>query len=95
VRRKRERKMAGIGFPELIVICIIALLLFGPSRLPEAGRALGQAIRGFRSSMDGKEETAAANRGGTACGACGHAVPVEATFCPSCGKTVAKAPPQA
>jgi len=48
--------MGGIGFPELMVICVIALLVFGPKRLPEAGKALGQAIRDFKASMDGKED---------------------------------------
>ena len=42
-----------IGATELIVILIIALLVFGPKRLPDMGRSLGKAIREFRNA--GKE----------------------------------------
>ncbi|HEY3298659.1 MAG TPA: twin-arginine translocase TatA/TatE family subunit [Armatimonadota bacterium] len=52
--------MGSIGFPEIAVILLIALLLFGPKRLPEIGRTLGGAIREFKkatrefsSSFDG------------------------------------------
>jgi len=80
--------MFGLGFPELIVICVIALLVFGPKKLPDAGKALGQAIRGFKSSMDGKEEERVGGQiPGTAavCAGCGKAVEGDAAFCPSCG----------
>ena len=40
----------------LIIILAIALLVLGPKRLPEAGRGLGEAIRGFRSSFEEKDE---------------------------------------
>jgi sec-independent protein translocase protein TatA len=43
-----------IGFPEMIVILAILLLVFGASRLPDLGRGLGKAIRGFRESTRGK-----------------------------------------
>lgn len=39
------------GTPELIIILVILLLLFGATRLPQLGSSLGKAIRGFRSSM--------------------------------------------
>jgi sec-independent protein translocase protein TatA len=39
-----------IGFPEMVVIFAILLLLFGARRLPELGRGLGKAIRGFRDA---------------------------------------------
>jgi len=38
----------GVGFPEIVVILLIALLFFGANRLPEIGRSLGDAIREFR-----------------------------------------------
>jgi TatA/E family protein of Tat protein translocase len=41
----------GIGVPELVVILVIALLIFGPSRLAEVGASLGRAIRDFRKAM--------------------------------------------
>jgi sec-independent protein translocase protein TatA len=40
----------------LIIILAIALLVLGPKRLPEAGRGLGEAIRGFRSSFEDKDD---------------------------------------
>ena len=40
--------MGNIGFPELVVIFIVALLVFGPKRLPELGRSLGRGINEFR-----------------------------------------------
>lgn len=40
----------GIGLPEMAVIMIVALLIFGPKKLPEIGRSLGKAIRGFQEA---------------------------------------------
>lgn len=40
----------GIGLPELAVIAAIGLVVFGPKRLPELGRALGRTLRGFQSA---------------------------------------------
>ena len=42
--------MFGIGMPELIVIMIIILVIFGAGKLPEIGRGIGEAIRNFRKS---------------------------------------------
>lgn len=40
----------GIGLPEMALIMVIALLVFGPKKLPEVGRSLGKAIRGFQEA---------------------------------------------
>ena len=40
----------GIGLPEMALIMIIALLVFGPKKLPEIGRSMGKAIRGFQDA---------------------------------------------
>ena len=49
--------MGQLGFPELLVIGIIVLLLFGPKKLPELGSGLGRTIRDFKKAMsDGEEE---------------------------------------
>lgn len=40
----------------LMVIAGIALLIFGPKKLPEFGKGLGEGIRGFKSAMQGKDE---------------------------------------
>ena len=39
----------------LIVIFLIALVVFGPKKLPELGKGLGEAIRGFKKALDGDE----------------------------------------
>ena len=41
----------SLGMPELIVIFVVALVVFGPSKLPELGKSLGEAIKGFRKSV--------------------------------------------
>jgi sec-independent protein translocase protein TatA len=48
--------MFGIGVPELLVILVVALLVFGPGRLPEVGSALGKGIRDFKRAFEGKDE---------------------------------------
>jgi sec-independent protein translocase protein TatA len=53
--------MAGLGFPEIVVILIIVLVIFGPNRLPQLGEGLGKAIKGFKQGLksDSKDEAAA------------------------------------
>jgi sec-independent protein translocase protein TatB len=46
--RRRNRSMFGIGFPELIIILIIALLVVGPERLPQLAAQAGRAVRDLR-----------------------------------------------
>lgn len=45
-----------IGITGLIVILIVALLVFGPKRLPEIGRSLGKGMREFKDSVSGKDD---------------------------------------
>lgn len=40
----------GIGLPEMALIMVVALLIFGPKKLPEIGRSVGKAIRGFQEA---------------------------------------------
>lgn len=40
----------GIGLPEMALIAIVALLVFGPKKLPEIGRSFGKALRGFQDA---------------------------------------------
>lgn len=44
--------MGPIGWPELIIILVIILVIFGPKRLPEVGRSLGKGLREFRKSSN-------------------------------------------
>ena len=48
--------MPGIGPMELVIVLVIALVVLGPKRLPEAGRSLGRGLRNFKSSLTGDEE---------------------------------------
>jgi sec-independent protein translocase protein TatA len=43
----------GIGVPEVIIVLVIALLFFGPKRLPDLGRSLGSGLREFKDSITG------------------------------------------
>jgi len=81
--------MFGLGMPELLVVLVIALLVFGASKLPEIGSSLGKAIRGFKGAMEPKEEippAEAPKAGGPFCPGCGKPHAAEAVFCPHCGK---------
>lgn len=42
-----------IGMPEIILLALVALLLFGPKKLPEMGRGLGKGLREFKDSVSG------------------------------------------
>lgn len=46
----------SLGFPELIVILVIVILIFGTSRIPELGRGLGEGIKNFKKAVKGEEE---------------------------------------
>ena len=48
--------MFGLGFPELAVIAIIAILVFGPKKIPEIGGALGKTLRGFKEEVNSNQE---------------------------------------
>jgi sec-independent protein translocase protein TatA len=40
----------GLGLPEIVVILVVALLVFGPKKLPEIGKSMGKALRGFQDA---------------------------------------------
>ncbi|WP_315791719.1 twin-arginine translocase TatA/TatE family subunit [Fischerella sp. JS2] len=44
--------MFGLGWTEVGVIAIVALLIFGPKKIPELGSALGKTLRGFKEEMN-------------------------------------------
>jgi sec-independent protein translocase protein TatA len=53
-----EAIVPNIGPMEILVVLIIALVVFGPKRLPELGKSVGKGIREFRGSVTGEEPSA-------------------------------------
>lgn len=56
--------MGSIGWTEIIVIALIAVVLFGGRRLADAGRGLGEAIKNFREGMKGDSDAGKPDAGG-------------------------------
>ena len=50
--------MFGLGWPEVAVIAIAALLVFGPKKIPEIGSALGKTLRGFKEEINNPQTDA-------------------------------------
>ena len=49
--------MFNLGFPEMVLLFVIVILIFGTSRLPDLGRGIGEGIRNFKKSLrDDQEE---------------------------------------
>ncbi len=48
--------MFGIGFPELIIILVIVLIIFGANKLPEIGSGMGKAIKNFKKATNEPDE---------------------------------------
>ena len=48
--------MFGLGWPEVGIIAIVAVLIFGPKKIPELGSALGKTLRGFKEELKGDTE---------------------------------------
>lgn len=82
--------MFGLQPQDLLIILIVALLLFGPSKLPEIGKALGRTIREFQTGIKEasqalREPTPSPAATESKCRACNQPIPVGAKFCTECG----------
>ena len=78
--------------PELLVIMLIALVVFGAGKLPEAGKSLGRAIKEFKGAIEGRPEEAAPSVAPStavgveiACPGCAKGNAGDAVFCRHCG----------
>ena len=94
--------MFGYNITSLVIILVIALLLFGPKRLPELGDSIGKAIKGFKKATEGDLEPLPPSGGemktsgpgdNTAaslktCPQCHKNLGGEFAFCPHCGQKV-------
>jgi len=57
--RFKEHAMGSIGLPEIIVILLIVILIFGANRLPELGRGIGRGIKNFKDAVrDNRDDEA-------------------------------------
>lgn len=50
--------MPNIGIPEMLIVLVIALIVIGPKKLPDAGRSLGQGLRSFKDAVTGGSDDA-------------------------------------
>ncbi len=48
--------MFGFGLPEMIILLVIVLVIFGAGKLPQIGSAFGKSIRNFKKASEGKDE---------------------------------------
>lgn len=82
--------MFGLQPQDLLIILIVALLLFGPSKLPEIGKALGRTIREFQTGIKEasqalSEEAKSSTTTESKCKVCNQPIPAGAKFCTACG----------
>ncbi len=54
--------MFGLGWPEIAIIAIVAILIFGPKKIPELGNALGKTLRGFKEELKNPSEDASSEQ---------------------------------
>jgi sec-independent protein translocase protein TatA len=47
--------MFGLGLPEMIIITVVGIAIFGAKRIPELGKAVGQSLKGFRQELNAPE----------------------------------------
>ncbi len=88
----------GLQPTHLIIIAVVALIIFGPSRLPEIGRAVGKTLKEFQAatkeatqsfSEEVQQKPVEAKKAEPlamqTCKSCGKSIAAETKFCPNCG----------
>ena len=75
----------SLGVPELLIILVIVILIFGANRLPGLAKGMGSAIKNFKNAMGSADEPSSAPQIG-ACASCGTVNPADSSFCSKCGK---------
>ena len=76
--------MGRLGLPELLVILVIVIIIFGANRLPQLGKGIGSAIKNFKNATSEPDEPAPSTALGT-CVNCGTVNPADSRFCRKCG----------
>ena len=74
--------MGRVGLPELLVILVLVIVIFGANRLPQLGQGIGSAIKNFKNAMGVPDEPTQLG----ACASCGTVNPPDSRFCGKCGK---------
>lgn len=78
--------MFGLGMPELLVVFVIALVVFGAAKLPQIGSSLGTAIREFKKSIESPpKEVPTATPDEIVCNQCRQPLQKDWLACPHCG----------
>ena len=78
--------MGSLGLPELIVILVIVIIIFGANRLPQLGQGIGSAIRNFKNATaDEADARESAPPTQLTCKSCATVNPVDSRFCRKCG----------
>jgi sec-independent protein translocase protein TatA len=81
--------MGRVGLPELIVILVIVIIIFGANRLPQLGAGIGSAIKNFKNATvdpsDPTDTREAASPAPVTCGTCATVNPADSRFCRKCG----------
>lgn len=75
--------MGQLGLPELIVILIIIIFLFGANRIPEIAKGIGSAIRNFKNESEGRDASSGPRM--TTCPSCSTQNDPDSRFCRKCG----------
>lgn len=80
--------MGSLGAPELLIVLLIIMLVFGASRLPKLARSMGQASKEFKQGL--KEGSKEGPKVEGPCPFCEVEVPADSKFCPGCGKAASE-----